>query len=408
MTVIDSKILERALAREKAARKQAEKILEAKSTELYYLTQKLKESKSSIELLLEKRSSELTGLIQNILDPYILVDLNGNILKYNKAARDLMGISDEKTRNKTINLIEYVQEFDKGKMIAAFNEMIEIGFVKGLEVTILDGDGEPVALQINAGLLYDAKGVPTAAQGIARDISELKGLELQKDKLLDDLVNKNEELKEYAHVVSHDLKSPLRGISSLLQWIRDDKENTFTQQTPKMFEMIFSSISRMENLIDGILRYSTSDAQVDDVTELNMHDIIAKTAEFIQVPKSIKVVIPTDLPNIKVSERKIEQVVQNLMTNAVKFTPKETGIIEWKCKTTDEYHEFSISDNGIGIEKKHFERIFLVFQALTKSKESTGIGLSIVKKVIRSMGGRIWLDSEPGKGTTFYFTIPNK
>lgn len=406
MKVIDVKIFERALERERAARKQAEKILESKSTELYLLTQKLKESKNDIELLLEKRNSELTGLIQNILDPYLLVDLSGNILKYNKVAKELLGINNDVNSSKKINLINFIQEKDKGRMIEAFKQMIDLGYVKGVEVILLNPDSEPVSLQINAGLLYNASGVPTAAQGIARDITDLKKLELQKDLLLDDLVSKNEELKEYAHVVSHDLKSPLRGISSLLQWVRDDDENVFNDKAPKMFEMIFSSISRMENLIGGILRYSTSDAYNDDTDYLDMYEIITHTAEFIQVPSHISVLIPQDLPSIFISKRKIEQVVQNLMSNAVKFVPDEGGLIEWSFRDIGLFYEFSISDNGIGIEKKHFERIFQVFQALTKSKESTGIGLSIVKKVIKSMGGNIWLDSEVGKGTTFYFTIP--
>jgi PAS domain S-box-containing protein len=406
MKTIDPKILERAFHREKKARKEAERILESKSTELYNLTLKLKEAKDQVENVLEKRDSELSGLIQNILDPYALVDLSGNILKYNRAAKDLLGIEDGNSSEEPLNLMQFVQKFDKNNMMRAFQSMIDSGYAKDVELTIFDKNKKPVYIQINASLLYDKNGKATSAQGIARDISKIKALQTQTDKLLKDLESNNRELKEYAHVVSHDLKSPLRGISSLVQWIRDDKGNSFTDETPEMFGMITSAIERMDNLISGILRYSTADRVDDDVAELDMYEIIKATATFIHIPKSIDLVISDNMPKIVMSRRKIEQIVQNLMTNAVKFVPKENGVIEWNCESSSEYHLFSISDNGIGIEEKHFDRIFQVFQSLSKSKESTGIGLSIVKKIIKSMNGDIWLESEVGKGTTFYFTIP--
>jgi len=405
---VSAEILQRALDRERKARKAAEKILEQKASELFITAQELRKSKDQLEVLVENKSSELSSLIQNIIDPYLLLDLSGYIINMNKAASNLFAAMQQEKPEGKLNLLSLVPLEERTRMAGAFQQMVEEGVVKGIQLSIENTSGSIIHLLINASLVYNTEGTAIAAQGIARDITGIKLLQEEKDNLYGDLESRNEELNEYAHIVSHDLKSPLRGINSLLHWIKNDKANTFCKDSHKMFDMIDKSILKMESLISGILRYSSSVMQDEDKEVLSMETVIRDVIDLIQVPSDIQVVIPDDLPTIHVSRNRIDQVVQNLMTNAVKYVPQEGGRIVWEYVALDDKHQFSIADNGIGIAKKHHERIFQVFQALTVDKDSSGIGLSIVKKVVKSLGGEIWVDSEEGKGATFYFTIASK
>ena len=405
---IDQEILQRAVQREKQARKEAEKILEKKASELYILTQELSKSKQQLELLVEKKSSELSGLIQNIIDPYLLLDLSGYIINMNKAASNLFLEIGQDVPEERINLINMVPKHERGRMAEAFLKMVNEGFVKDVQLSLNDNSGSIKHLLINASLVFGNDGKPTAAQGIARDITAIKLLQEEKDKLFDNLEVRNDELNEYAHIVSHDLKSPLRGINSLFHWIKNDETNSISDESYKMFDMIDKSILKMERLISGILKYSTSVIEDDDKELISMETIIRDVMDVIQVPDYITVTLPTKLPSLLISRNRIDQIVQNLMTNAVKYVPNPGGTITWDYLQKDDKHMFSIKDNGIGIAQKHHDRIFQVFQSLTTSKDSTGIGLSIVKKVVKSLGGDIWLESEEGKGATFYFTIDKK
>ncbi len=402
---VSSDILQRALDREKQSRKEAERILEQKATELYSLTQELSKSKHQLEILVENKSSEMSSLIQNIIDPYLLLDLNGYIINMNKASSDLFSEIQSDIPEGRLNLIDLVPIDERSRMAVAFQQMVEQGYVKDVQLSVKNKSGSFIHLLINASIVYNNEGVATAAQGIARDITTLKHLQDEKDKLFEDIEIRNEELNEYAHIVSHDLKSPLRGMNSLIHWIKTDKSNTLSENSLSMFEMIDKSILKMERLISGILKYSTSVIENEDQELVSMETVIRDVMDVIQVPDYITVNLPEKLPTFLVSQNRIDQIVQNLMTNAVKYVPKVDGLITWHYKELEDKHQFAIEDNGIGIAKKHHDRIFQVFQSLTDHKDSSGIGLSIVKKVVKSLGGDIWVESEEGKGATFYFTI---
>ncbi len=399
-------ILERALAREKRARLAAERILEDKSTELYHLTQELIKSKDTLKLLLEEKDNELSGLLQRIIDPYVLVDLQGQVIRYNAAADNLLGLGTAINEKTTLNLIDLVQKEDKVRLGQAFSDMVRDGFVKDVTVMVKNAKGESVYLQINAAILYDNDQKPRAAQGIARDITNLKLLEEQKDLLLNTLVSRNEALNEYAHVVSHDLKGPLRGINTLMQLIQIQNKEVLNTQSEEYFDMITKSIRKMDNQISSILTYSQADLMIQEKKEVDLKQLILDIKDQLIPTKDIDVVFATDMPVIISHRNQIEQVVHNLFSNAVKFSPQENAKIIWSSKEDDDFYEISIQDNGIGIEEKYFEKIFKIFQSLSVRQDSTGVGLAIVKKVVNALGGEVWLTSEYGTGTTFFFTIP--
>ena len=252
---------------------------------------------------------------------------------------------------------------------------------------------------------YNLSGEFVGSIGINLDITEFKKLELQKEKILKELEKSNDHLHEYAHIVSHDLKSPLRSINALTSWIKADNEGKFDEITLQNFELLDTTLETMEKLISNVLEYSSAGATTEEEEEVDLNDTLCNLKKILFIPENISVNVLNKLPIIKGDKTKFQQLFQNFISNAIKFSDKEIGVIEIDYKDNNTFHQFSIRDNGIGIEKKYHDKIFKVFTSLNKREDSTGIGLSIVKKLIDLYEGDIWLESEPNIGTTFYFTL---
>lgn len=226
-------------------------------------------------------------------------------------------------------------------------------------------------------------------------------------RLNEELQNANQNLKDFAYIVSHDLKAPLRGISSLAGWISSDYGNKLGDEGNIMIEMLLGRIKRMNGLIDGILQYSRVGRTTDEKVLINIQEIVEAIIQMIKPPKNIKISIDNKLPQIYFEEIQIVQVFQNLIENAVKYMDKEEGLIEIGSIDEGISWRFYVSDNGPGIDSKYKEKIFKIFQTLNPRDkvEGTGIGLSIVKKIIELYNGRIWFESTLDEGTTFFFTL---
>ena len=687
-------LLKRALKREKSARKAAEKILEDKSRELYFLSQDLQQANSKLENLLDEKSSQLQGVFENINDAYIVINLNGKILKMNDVAEELFGVKDYDNWSILNSLVE--KDYDNA--LSSFKLLIETGHINDFKARIIDKQGSIKWVQVNGSIIYDKDKNPIAAQGIVRDITdqleksrlikeqkdqldiivenspygivlslngeimksnksfqELLGyseeelkllktsdithpsdrlpsktlsaklnsgktnnftiekkyikkdgsiiwakttvnavrdeygeikyqlaliedrtkerenelmlqvindvakailgkvdtaeiaweivneiaeylgtedcviyllnekeqnleqiaaygkkskskqvidkivlplgkgivghvaktgnaeiifdttkdkryivdddqrlseitvpiisggnvigiidsesrdknyfnenhlktltniarlvsmqlanainqeqkLKAEKDniQLLKALESSNIELQEYAHVVSHDLKSPLRSIDALVSWIKEDNIDKLDDSSLKNIDLIESTLEHMEQLISDVLDYSsvTSENLADEIIDLN--DVVEEVIKNIHAPKRIKIEVLNKLPKVKGDKTRFKQLFQNLISNAIIHNDKPEGFVNISYNNNKTHHKFSIEDNGIGIEKKYFDKIFEMFQSLHVSKESTGVGLSIVKKIINLYNGDIWIESELDKGTTFHFTI---
>jgi len=650
------KMYERALAREKAARKEAERILEEKSLELYYKSEELKVSNSKLEDVVKERTSELEGVFENIVDAYVVMDLIGTVIKMNQAAEELLGY----TIKDGLNLIEIVHPDEVQKASIGFEELYTAGSVTNFHLKIVIASGKPRLVHINASLIRDASGKAIAAQGIVRDITqekaaqqrlidsenrlsalisnlesgilledehrnivitnnrfcdffnitstpdqlvgvncknaaldskhlfnhpeefvsrihtltqkkeqalsdelqlndgrilerdfipiyekgiykghlwtyrdvtlrrkfresieaqrqkysniianmnlglievnlddeilminnsfevmsgyteaellgkkgmevlltsearslleqenknrlkgtsnsyeveaitrsgeikhwlisgapnynlngkvigsigvhlditELKSLELQKENLLKKLEKSNDELQEYAHVVSHDLKSPLRSINALVNWIKDDNKETLTAETKAHLMMIDATLEKMEQLISDVLEYSSVGSESITLEAVNLQEVLMDIETLLHRPEHIELYIHPLLPIIYADKVKIQQLFQNLISNAIRYCDKEQGLIEVGFTENQTHYTFTVKDNGIGIPKEYHDKIFKIFQSLTDHKDSTGIGLSIVKKIVDLYNGSIWLESIVGEGTTFFFTI---
>lgn len=234
----------------------------------------------------------------------------------------------------------------------------------------------------------------------------IKAQEEKKEELLKSLSIQNEQLNDYAHAVSHDLKAPLINIHTLIGWFIDDHKDDFDQNQLTPLNLVLDNVEKMSFLIKGILDYSTIDRleSQDELIDLNV--LLDDALQTLMVPDTIKLTIQDNLPSLFGNSWRYKQVFQNLIQNAIKYSDKEVGTVNVGFTEKDTYYEFFVKDNGIGINSDYFERIFKVFTKLGSTGSSSGIGLSIVKKIVNYYKGSIWLESEEGVGTTFYFTLP--
>ena len=239
----------------------------------------------------------------------------------------------------------------------------------------------------------------------AVSIRERKKVEIQNEKLLRKLKNSNDELNEYAHTVSHDLKTPLQSIEALVSWIKLDNKENLDKATLQNIALIESTVETMDQLIVNILKYSEVGTVIREEVDVDLNLILKKLKTVMVTSENITINILSKLPKVKGDTTKFQQLFQNLISNAIKFNREKKGIVEIDYIDKKSFHQFSVKDNGIGIAKKYHKQIFKIFESLNKSKDSSGIGLSIVKKIVDLYEGNIWLESKPNIGTTFYFTI---
>lgn len=276
------------------------------------------------------------------------------------------------------------------------------------EVEVLNKNGEVKHWLISGAPRYDSDNDVIGSIGIHLDITNQKSLELQKEVLLKELENSNKGLQEYAHIVSHDLKSPLRSISALATWIQEDYSDVLDENGQQNLQLMQEKVAAMDKLIHGILEYSTANSSTMDVSEVNLNEVVKAVGDSIYIPDHVKLTIPKSLPTIFADNTKIHQLFQNIIGNAVVHIEREEGLVQVLFKETASHWCFSIKDNGVGIPKEYHKKIFEIFQSIGHNERSTGIGLSIVKKIIDRYGGEVWLDSEVGVGTEFHFTLDKK
>jgi light-regulated signal transduction histidine kinase (bacteriophytochrome) len=281
--------------------------------------------------------------------------------------------------------------------------------VQGLETKItLNANGKDVTVHINLSVEPIMLNNKTHAILAVNDITERKLAEKRQGKLLEELESANRELKDFAYIVSHDLKAPLRGIRTLADWLMTDYAEKLGTDAKDQFDLLLKRVTRMHNLIEGILQYSRVGRIKEEKTEIDVNELVKNAIDMIDPPENIEISVEDQMPVLKGQTTRLMQIFTNLISNAVKYMDKPNGSIRIGCIEEQDFWTFSVSDNGPGIEDKHFERIFQIFQTLTPRDqyESTGIGLTITKKIIELYGGRIWLQSVHGEGTTFFFTLP--
>lgn len=352
---------------------------------------------------LEAQKQKYYSIIANMHLGLVEVNNNDEILMINQSFSEMSGYSEKELLGKKGGEVFPVDN-DKNKIVAENNKR-QKGESNSYELKVKNKAGEIRHWLISGAPNYDLTGNVVGSIGIHLDISDLKQLQLQKEKLLLKLEKSNDELQEYAHIVSHDLKSPLRSIDALISWLKEDNKGKLDDASLQNFNLIETTLEKMEQLITDVLNYSSVGADDTEKVDVDINDLTKELINILYIPNHIEIKTLQTLPVVKGDQTKLKQLFQNLISNAVKFIDKDKGYIEIDVESLNDCYQFSIKDNGIGIDKKFHDKIFKIFHSLNKSKDSTGIGLSIVKKIVDLHGGTIWLESEPNIGTTFYFTI---
>jgi signal transduction histidine kinase len=270
--------------------------------------------------------------------------------------------------------------------------------------------GEVRCLSVRKQVFFDRVGdlgCPSHAILAAIDITERKQAQA-------DLEQRNQDLASFAYVVSHDLKAPLRGIANLSEWIEEDLEGSLSVANQEQMTLLRSRVYKMEATIDGLLDYARVGISVETIESVSIAELLADVIDSIAPPPTFTIELPPELPTLSTRRLPLFQVFANLIGNAIKHHDRTDGsivisIAKRATKAVEDRgdcYQFAIADDGPGIESEHHERMFKIFQAVNPQNrsDSTGIGLAIVKKIVEAEGGTIWLESELGKGTTFYFT----
>jgi len=350
---------------------------------------------------LEAQRQKYRSIITNMNLGLVETNLKDKILMVNNSLQNMSGYTEEELLGKRAS--EVFSGMDNKSGLAKEKRLKEKS--SSYEIEVKNKTGEERSWLISGGPNYNLKGEITGTIGIYLDITDLKAFEKEKETLLSRLEKSNDELQEYAHIVSHDLKSPLRSIDALVSWLEEDNKGKLDEASLQNINLIKSTLEKMENLISDILEYSSLTGSESEMEPVDVQSLVDELKDMLFVPEHISLKIDQALPTIYGDKVKLQQVFQNLISNAIKYNDKEKGLIEVDVSDEGAFYEFSVYDNGMGIDPKNHDKIFKIFHAINKSKDSTGIGLSIVKKIINLHGGDIWLESEIGKGTTFYFTL---
>ncbi len=405
---------------------------EVGAVEVYYLGENtengkspfLKEEHDLLDAIAEhlgriaarRQTGEKLELLRNLIDRsndciFIMEPKWGRFLDTNDRACSSLGYSREELLKMAFKNIEQTVPDD-----SSWNKKTDE--LKFKEDLIIQGqhkrkDGTTFFTETSLKLVSQKK--ENFIIAIARNVTERKQAEQRQAQLIHELEatnqevkNINQELNDFAHIVSHDLKAPLRGINTIVKWISTDYADKLDENGKKQINSLSKRALQMHNLINGVLQYSRVGRSEEKKVIANLNELVAEAIDMVSPPENVSITIENELPTIECERTRIIQVFQNLMSNAVKYMDKPKGEIKVGCVEENGFWKFSIADNGPGIEEQHFEKIFKIFQTLSSRDkyESTGIGLTVVKKIVDLYKGKIWVESKVGEGTTFFFTLP--
>jgi PAS domain S-box-containing protein len=361
----------------------------------------------------ENKLKETTSYLENLIGsanaPIIVWDSQFRITRFNHAFESLTGRKGDEVIGKTLemlfppdqvkNSMALIKEVQKGKRWESVE--ISIHHINGSDRTVL----------WNSATIYDNDGktpVATIAQG--QDITERKRAEERLLNTLNDLERSNKELEQFAYVASHDLQEPLRMVASYTQLLEKRYKDKLDSDALEFINYAVAGANRMQALVNDLLSYSRIGTRGKALEPIDAHIALGQARMNLSatIEETHAVVTNDDLPEVMADESQLVQLFQNLIGNAIKFhKADESPRIHISAERKEKQWVFSVRDNGIGIEPQYFERIFVIFQRLNTREEykGTGIGLAICKKIVERHGGKIWIESQPGEGSTFYFTI---
>ena len=334
-----------------------------------------------------------------------LIEPEGKFIDVNQRACDVLGYARKELLDLSVPDIDPLYPKEK---LDGFIRNLKKDTPVTVEAIHKRKDGTTFPVEIRTGLI-NIRGNPHVLS-LVRDITKRKQAEDKIKQTSLDLARSNKELERFAFIASHDLKEPLKTISGFVNLLKKRYNNKLDKNADEFIEIIVDSTRRMEQLIDDLLGYARLSMSTKKFNHTDYNKILERSISNLTVAiEDSRAKINIDpLPALMANDLQIECLFQNLISNAIKFRAKEAPIIHVSAEKKEHDWIFSVRDNGIGIEPKDMDRIFNMFQRLhSKSKYAgTGIGLSVCKNIVDNHGGRIWVESDSGKGSNFFFSIP--
>jgi PAS domain S-box-containing protein len=361
--------------------------------------------RKSAEEKLRAASLYSRSLIEASLDPLVTISADGKITDVNQATEDVTGYLREQLIGSDFS--DYFTEPQKAR--DGYKQVFTDGFVKDYPLAIRNKSGKITDVLYNASIYRNAQGNVEGVFAAARDVTERNAIEKELRKTLEKLKQSNSELEQFAYVASHDLQEPLRMVASYVQLLERRYKGKLDSDADEFIGYAVDGANRMRGLIDDLLTYSRVSrlGKPFEPTDLEATlNIVFKNLQA-SIAETSAVITHDKLPVITADSGQMVQIFQNLIGNAIKFHGKEPPQIHISAKAQDTDYLFSIRDNGIGIDPQYFDRLFKIFQRLHTKQEypGSGIGLVICKRIIERHGGKIWLESQLGKGSIVYFTL---
>jgi PAS domain S-box-containing protein len=339
------------------------------------------------------------------------VDLDGRFLRANRALCRILGYSAEELAGKSVKEVSHAD--DRGITDAERTRMRDGGLdAVHFEKRYLRKDGQAVWVDLTVALVRDAERRPLYEIAVFDDITERKTAEANLRAAHDELARSNAELEQFAYVASHDLQEPLRMVASYTQLLGKRYGSKLEGDAQEFMAYIVDGAARMKQLIEDLLAYSRVGTHGKDFKPVRLEAALQRARANLRaaIAESGVHITHEVLPEVEGDESQLAQLLQNLIGNAIKFRGEAKLAVHVSCSEQENEYAIAVTDNGIGIEPQYFGRIFMVFQRLHDKGQypGTGIGLAICKKVVDRHGGRIWVESAPGKGSRFVFTLPKQ
>jgi PAS domain S-box-containing protein len=360
----------------------------------------------SARIALEESETRFRNLVQNSSDIITILNSAGEITyespsfyrAFDYDEQDIIGMS----------AFDFIHPEDlenvKENLMSLIGETIETATVT---FRFKKKNGQYIYLESVGNNLLNESGINGIVVN-SRDVSERFENELQFKEYASSLEKINKELDQFAYIVSHDLKAPLRAINNLAEWIHEDLESIMDEGTKKNISMLQGRIGRMESLINGILQYSRAGRMKAELVPIPMKDFIQDIVLNLSPPEHFVIQIQENMPVVEAEKVSMDQVFSNFISNAIKYNSNANPVVRIGYEDRGPVHCFFVEDNGPGISPDFHEKVFTIFQTLQArdSVESTGVGLAIVKKIVEEKGGSVWLESDEGQGAKFIFTFP--
>ena len=356
----------------------------------------------------EEIKNQLASIVLNSGDAIYAMSIDGQIQSWNPGAEKLYGFSQRDAIGRNISIV--IPDFKQNELNHILNKVAKGERIESLETKRQRRDKKIIDVSLTLSPIWDEADIVTSVSAISRDITFKKQVEEELRRYAEELALSNEELYVFSYAASHDLQEPLRSIQNFLETLNKKYKKRLGPEMEEQISAADDGVTRMYRLITDFLMYSrvgTERAVKEEVDcNLALKDAIANLE--LAIKESKATIKQFTLPKIYGNFVQITQVFQNLIANAIKYQGESTPAIDISAEKKDGMWLFAVKDNGIGIEQWFSERIFIVFQKLHDHRKypGSGIGLALCKRVIEKHSGKIWFESEVGKGTTFLFTLP--